>query len=128
MRVLVDAPTFLWMAQDDDRLPPAVRALLLDGRTHASLSVATTWELSIKALKGRLRLPMSPPEYFEARRDALSLDLLPVHQRHVDALPELPEIHADPFDRMLVAQAIVEDLEIVTGDVAITRYPVRTIW
>lgn len=128
MRVLLDAHSFLWMAGDDDRLPSAVRDLLLDPRTQASLSIATTWELTIKALKGKLRLPMSPPEYFEARRIALSLDFLPVYQRHVDALPELPEIHGDPFDRMLVAQALVEDLEIVTGDSAIARYPVRTIW
>ena len=51
-----------------------------------------------------------------------------MRQHHVDALPELPAIHGDPFDRMLVAQAIVEDLEIVTGDEAIRQYPVRTIW
>jgi PIN domain nuclease of toxin-antitoxin system len=128
VRVLLDSHAFLWMAQDDDRLPAAVRDLLLDGRTRAILSVASTWELTLKVLKGSLRLPMSPADYFEARRDALDLDLLPVHQRHVDALPELPAIHGDPFDRMLVAQALVEDLEIVTGDRAITAYPVRTIW
>ncbi len=128
MRVLLDSHAFLWMAQDDDRLPIAVRDLLLDGRTRVTLSVVSTWELTLKVLKGSLRLPLGPADYFEARRDALDLDLLPIHQRHVDALPELPTIHGDPFDRMLVAQAIVDDLAIVTGDRAIAAYPVRTVW
>jgi PIN domain nuclease of toxin-antitoxin system len=126
--VLVDSHVFLWMAQDDDRLPTAVRDLLWDARTRASLSVASSWELTLKALAGRLSLPMSPAEYFEARIEALALDLLPIHQRHVDALAELPGIHGDPFDRILAAQALADDLDLVTGDEALRAYPIRTIW
>lgn len=128
MRVLVDSHTVLWATLDDDRLPPAVRSLISDGRTSVVLSVATTWELMVKTLAGRLRLPEAPELFIRGLIDDFDYEVLAVHQRHVDALPELPAIHGDPFDRMLVAQAIVEDLEIVTGDEAIARYPVRTIW
>jgi PIN domain nuclease of toxin-antitoxin system len=118
----------MWATLDDDRLPSGVRSLIADGRTRVVVSVATTWELMVKALAGRLRLPEPPEDFFRGLIDAFDYEVLPVEQRHVDALPELPDIHGDPFDRMLVAQAIVEGLEIVTGDAAIRAYPVRTIW
>lgn len=128
MRVLVDAHAIVWATLDDGRLPPAVRSLIADGRTRAVVSVATTWELMVKALAGRLHLPEPPDVFFRGLIEDFDYEVLPIEQRHVDALPELPAIHGDPFDRMLVAQAIVEDLDIVTGDQAITAYPVRTIW
>jgi PIN domain nuclease of toxin-antitoxin system len=128
VRVLVDAHAVMWATLDDDRLPSGVRSLIADGRTRVVVSVATTWELMVKALAGRLRLPEPPEDFFRGLIDAFDYEVLPVEQRHVDALPELPDIHGDPFDRMLVAQAIVEGLEIVTGDAAIRAYPVRTIW
>jgi PIN domain nuclease of toxin-antitoxin system len=128
MRVLADAHTVLWATLDDDRLPGSVRELIGDVRNRVVVSTATTWELMVKALAGRLRLPESPGAFFQGLIDDFDYEILPVHQRHVDALPVLPEFHRDPFDRMLVAQAIVEDLEIVTGDRAIAQYPVRTIW
>jgi PIN domain nuclease of toxin-antitoxin system len=92
------------------------------------LSVATTWELTLKCLVGRLRLPEPPSSYFDGLVRDFGYEVLPIHQRHVDALAELPAIHDDPFDRMLVAQALVEDLDLVTGDERLRRYPVRTIW
>jgi PIN domain nuclease of toxin-antitoxin system len=128
MRVLADAHTVLWATLDDDRLPVHVRELIGDVKTRVVVSTATTWELMVKALAGRLRLPESPETFFRGLIEDFDYEIMPVHQRHVDALPELPAIHRDPFDRMLVAQAIVEDLEIVTGDRAISQYPVRTIW
>lgn len=128
MRLLLDSHAFLWLATGDDRVPRGVRELVEDARIHVHLSVATTWELTLKALAGRLRLPGPPAEHFAEHVEAFGYELLPIHQRHVDALLELPAIHDDPFDRMLVAQALVEDLELVTGDERLRRYPVRTIW
>lgn len=128
MRVLVDSHTLLWAAADDDRLSRGARELIADRRTRIVLSVATTWELTLKCLAGRLRLPEPPGSYFEGLVRDFGYELLPVHQRHVAALPELPMVHEDPFDRMLIAQALVEDLDLVTGDERIRRYPVRTIW
>ncbi|HET7237091.1 MAG TPA: type II toxin-antitoxin system VapC family toxin [Actinomycetota bacterium] len=128
MRVLLDGHALLWAEVDDDRLPGAVRDLVDDPRTRLVLSVATTWELMVKSLTGRLTLPDSPAAYFDGLVRDARFELLPVEQRHVAALPELPQIHDDPFDRMLVAQALVEDLDLVTGDERIRRYPIRTIW
>jgi PIN domain nuclease of toxin-antitoxin system len=128
MRLLLDSHTVVWAATDDDRLPPNVRELIADRRNRVLVSVASTWELTLNALAGRLRLPESPAAYFDGLVRDFGLDLLAVQQGHVAALPELPEIHEDPFDRMLVAQALVEDLDLVTGDERIRRYPVRTIW
>lgn len=128
MRILLDSHTFLWAATADDRLPPAVADLIEEGGTRVFVSVATTWELTLKVMTGKLRLPAPPAEHFAEHIERFRADLLAIHQRHVAALPELPAIHFDPFDRMLVAQALVEDLDLVTGDERIRRYPVRTIW
>ena len=128
MRALLDSHTILWAETDDDRLPPAVRRLIEDPRSRLVLSVATTWELTLKCLAGRLRLPEPPATYFDALIRDGRFEVLAVDERHVAALPDLPEIHQDPFDRMLIAQALVDDLDLVSGDEAIRRYPVRTIW
>jgi len=128
VRLLLDSHAFLWLATADERLPPAVRELVEDARTHVHVSVATTWELTLKVLAGRLRLPAPPAEHFAEHIAEFGYQLLPIHQRHVDALAELPPVHDDPFDRMLVAQALVEDLDLVSGDERLHRYPVRTLW
>lgn len=128
MRVLVDSHTVLWATLDDERLSAGARELIADARTRIVLSVATTWELTIKAMAGRLRLPEPPDVYFDGLVRDFGYEVLSVHQRHVDALPDLPGIHGDPFDRMLIAQALVEDLDLVTGDDRIRSYPIRTVW
>ena len=125
---MLDSHAFLWVGIGDDRLPGPVRDLIADARTKVVVSVATTWDLTLKALAGKLVLPASPAEHFAEHIDEFGYELLPVHQRHVTALPELPAIHQDPFDRILVAQALVEDLDLVSGDERIRRYPIRTIW
>jgi len=128
VRVLLDSHAFLWAATDDQRLPRPVVELIEEPSTRVFISVATTWELTLKVLAGKLRLPAPPAEHFAEHIERFRSELLPIHQRHVSALPELPAIHADPFDRMLVAQALVEDIDLVTGDERLRRYPVRTIW
>jgi PIN domain nuclease of toxin-antitoxin system len=128
VRVLLDAHVFLWSADRVELLPPSIYELISDARTRLVLSVATTWELTIKALAGKLSLPKPPDEHFAEHVERFGYELLPVHQRHVAALQELPAIHSDPFDRMLVAQALVEDLDLVTGDEVLRSYPIRTIW
>lgn len=128
MRALVDAHVVLWAASDDDRMPAPVRDLLIDAKTRLILSVATIWELTLKATAGKVRLPEPPERYFDGLVRDFGYEVLPIHQRHVLALPELPSVHADPFDRILVAQALIENLAVVTGDEQIRGYPIRTIW
>lgn len=128
MRLLLDAHAFLWAATDDPQLPPAVRDIVEDPRTRVAVSVASIWELVTKAAAGRLRLPDVAERYFPDRLQRLGFDALPVFLRHVLALQELPQIHGDPFDRILVAQALTDDLQLVTGDERLRAYPIKTIW
>ena len=124
----MDSHVFLWYLTADDRLPPPIKGLLEDTTVAVTVSVATQWELMVKSMLGRLRLPEAPERFLVDQVDEAGFRVLPIEQRHVLALADLPEIHADPFDRMLVAQAIVEGLDLVTGDERIHGYPVRTLW
>lgn len=118
----------LWAASDDGRLSPAARRVLEDHRTHLVLSVASIWELTLKVARGRLRLPDPPGVYFEDLARDFDLDVLPVHKHHVAALAELPELTTDPFDRMLVAQSLAEDLPLITADAQLASYPIEVFW
>jgi len=126
--MLLDSHALLWDTMGDERLPGSVRRLIDDPRSRLVLSVVTTWELTLKNMSGRLRLPDPPAVYLDGLIRDARFEILPIEHRHVAVLPELPEIHDDPFDRMLVAQALVDDLDLVTGDERIRRYPIRTIW
>jgi PIN domain nuclease of toxin-antitoxin system len=128
VRVLLDTHALLWWLAGDDRLPPGVGDLIDDPATRVHVSSASLWELVVKTAAGRLRLDDDPAVLFTEPLDAAGFRVLPVDRRHVLALPELPDLHRDPFDRMLVAQALVEDLDVVTGDRQVRRYPVRVVW
>lgn len=128
MKLLLDAHALLWWLQDDDRLPVAVGDLIDDPSVPTTVSVVTMWELMIKVMRGRLRLSAEPEHVFNDVIDGSGFRVLATERRHVLALPELPEVHGDPFDRMLVAQALVEGMSVVTGDPAIARYPVDVVW
>ncbi len=128
MSLLLDSHSLLWYLTNDDRLPQPVKELLEDPAARVVISVASQWELMIKAMRGRLRLPDDPAHFLGDLPQESGFRVLAIQERHVFALSELPEIHADPFDRILVAQALVEGLDLVTGDETIRSYPVRTIW
>jgi PIN domain nuclease of toxin-antitoxin system len=128
MRVLLDTHSFLWWDLDDARLSGAAREIMQDAGNEVLISAASIWEVAIKSAKGRLDLPDVPDRYVSDR--LLRYRWTPLSIDHVHALraASLPKIHADPFDRILVAQAQIESLPIVTTDAAITRYDVETIW
>lgn len=128
MRLLLDSHALVWWLQDDDRLPAAVADLIDDPTVNVNVSVASLWELMVKTLAGRLRLQDDPAQLFVDPLDEAGFRVVTLQRAHVLALSELPAIHADPFDRMLVAQALVEDFDLVTGDEQLRRYPVRTLW
>jgi PIN domain nuclease of toxin-antitoxin system len=128
VRVLLDSNVLLWYLLDDDRLSSAVKDLLEDTHVAVTVSVATQWELLLKAQRGRLRLPMEPERFFVEPIEEAGFRVLPVETRHVLGLAELPQIHADPFDRLLIAQALVDDLDLVTADEVVRSYPIRTLW
>ena len=128
MRALIDTQAFLWWNTDDDRLSPVAREVIRDGRNQIIVSVASIWEVAIKVAKGRLDLPDEVGAYAADRLVRNRWSALAIEIQHAIRAAALPLIHADPFDRVLVAQAQVESLPIITADAAISRYDVETIW
>lgn len=127
--LLVDSHTFLWASSDDPRLPSAVRIALEDRANQAFLSTASIWELAIKYASGRLLLPGEFRSFILEQSLRLTLEHLPVAAPHALAAAALPMHHRDPFDRILVAQAQVEGMVLVTRDAQIRgRYDVQTLW
>ena len=129
MRVLLDTHAFLWWTSEDGRrLSDRARDLLIDPSTDATVSVASAWEISIKAATGRLEIEGDPEQWVPQRILRYGFSALPVELSHALRAGSLPNIHRDPFDRLLVAQAQVEKIPIVTSDPAISRYDVDVIW
>lgn len=128
MKLLLDTCTFLWLSEDSPKLSDKARSLFRDPDNEAYLSTASVWELAVKSSVGRLALKTPVERFVPFCRRAHGIDLLPVSEDAALHVAKLPEIHKDPFDRMLVAQAIVEGLIILTPDPAITRYPARVMW
>jgi PIN domain nuclease of toxin-antitoxin system len=123
LKLLIDTHAAIWWLAGDRQLSEAARAAIADAGAEAVVSVASIWEASIKRSAGRLQGPDLTVALGAAR-----LGLLRIDERHAKLAGELPLVHRDPFDRMLVAQASVERLAIVTGDAQIARYDVPVIW
>jgi PIN domain nuclease of toxin-antitoxin system len=123
LKLLVDTHAAIWWLAGDRRLGEAARAAIADAGVEAGVSVASIWEVSIKRSAGRLKGPD-----LAAALGAAGLPFLQIDERHAKVAGELPLVHRDPFDRMLVAQASVERLSIVTGDAQIAKYDVPVIW
>ena len=128
MKLLLDTCTFLWFNADSPSLSPRAKALCLDRENELYLSVISAWEITLKYMAGRLPLPEPAAQYVPSRRQANGITSLELTEEVVLQLPKLPPLHGDPFDRMLVCQAIVHGLAILTPDEWITRYPARVLW
>lgn len=128
MRVLLDTHTFLWWITDDPRLSPRARKVISDGENTLFFSAASGWEMAIKVRLGRLRLPDALERFIPEQLALNAIESLPVQMSHALRVYALPDYHRDPFDRLLIAQAQVEGLPILTGDTQIARYRVKTIW
>ncbi|HUA95351.1 MAG TPA: type II toxin-antitoxin system VapC family toxin [Acidimicrobiales bacterium] len=126
MRLLLDTHVFLWLLAEPERLGDDLRTVE-DPANVLFLSAASSWEIAIKARLGRIELPGSPGRYVPDRMRVIGAEPLAVEHAHALAVAELPMIHRDPFDRILVAQARHLRLSIVTADRDIPRYDVRTI-
>jgi PIN domain nuclease of toxin-antitoxin system len=128
MRVLLDTNAFLWWLGKKERLTAQAYAVIQDPENDVFLSVASIWEILIKARSGKLTLPESPERYIPSRIAHYGFELLSIEIRHVLQLWTLAEYHRDPFDRILVAQSQVEQLPIITSDRIIPQYSVEVIW
>lgn len=123
MRLLLDTNVFLWLISGDARLSGDMRRDIVDTSNEVYLSVISLWEASIKYQLGKLTLPEPPERYLPTQRRRHQIVSLPLNERSVCELAELPPLHRDPFDRMLVWQAISHGLTIVTSDRVIRAYP-----
>lgn len=128
MRVLLDTHAFLWWIGDDPRLSERAREVLSDGDNDLVFSAASGWEIAIKARLGRLHVPGDLNTYLVRQLTENYTSVLPVHLSHALRVHALPEHHRDPFDRLLVAQAIVEEIPLLSADPRIARYPVEVVW
>jgi PIN domain nuclease of toxin-antitoxin system len=128
VRLLVDTHCWLWQLAEPERLKEPVRSLLADRGNEVFLSVASIWEIVIKAQLGKLALP-EPAEVFVPRRmEALGNFALPITEPHVLRIATLPLHHRDPFDRILLSQALVEGLPLVTADARLKDYELELLW
>lgn len=131
MKFLLDTCTFLWLAHSPEKLPTDVASTLADSDNELFLSAVSLWEILVSHMRGRilpLNVPDSPEQYFVELRKRLDIQSLPVCEAATAQLIKLPAIHQDPFDRLLICQAIEHGLTLVTPDQHIRRYPIRTLW
>lgn len=113
----------LWAATLDDKLPPHIFDELKDPENQVSYSVIAPWELAIKEAKGKLQLPSN----FFSDLPNLGFDCLDISSKHIEELRQIPKLHGDPFDRMLVAQAKAENMTLVTCDKGLSEYPIKLL-
>ncbi len=127
MRFLLDTHAWLWSVAAPERLSSAARALLEDERNELVVSIASFWEVAIKHSIGKLVLPEPPGTYLPKLRDAADVEVLGIDLRHVIEVAGLEWLHRDPFDRMLVAQARVEHLTVMTADAQLAAYGIEVM-
>jgi PIN domain nuclease of toxin-antitoxin system len=125
MRALLDTHTFLWWINDDPRLSERCREIIANGSNEVLFSAVSAWEIAVKSRSGRLVLPSATEPYIREQVSRNRFEVLSIDLAHALRVARLPNHHKDPFDRMLVAQAQVENLTILTADSEIARYPVR---
>ena len=128
MKALLDTHTFLWWVTDHPKLSSRVAEIIRQGETTLYLSAASGWEIAIKARLGRLKISGKPELFISNQMIVNAIQGLPIQMSHALHVYNLPAHHRDPFDRMLIAQAQMEGLSILTEDPQISQYQVRVIW
>jgi PIN domain nuclease of toxin-antitoxin system len=124
--VLLDTQAFLWWIADDARLTKAARRAI--AANACLLSVASCWEMALKTSLGKLEMPRPLDRFIQEQLEINGFSLLPIALEHASAVENLPFHHRDPFDRLLAAQARLEELAVVSSDPTFTKYGVRRIW
>lgn len=128
LRLLLDTATFLWLVNGSEKLSSPSLEAIVDYRNEIYLSAASSWEIVIKYGLGRLYLKEPPSYFIPTQRRMHHIASLPISEEATMHVGQLPLLHQDPFDRILIAQAIAEDLTIVTPDRVMREYPVSVLW
>jgi len=125
---LIDTSVWLWSVFEPGRLSPKARDIFADLGQEVFLSAASAWEIAIKSASGKLRLPEPPATYVPRRMTEQGVRPLAVSHQHALAVSQLPRHHRDPFDRLLVAQANLENMVLISSDRIFERYAVQLLW
>ena len=128
MKYLLDTVAWMWSVGPTEKLGEAALEIFSDGKEELYLSAASSWEVVIKTQLGKLELPEPPNSYIPKRLAAQGIHSLTITQSHTLKVYELLRHHADPFDRLIIAQAIVEGMTILTADRIFEKYPVEVLW
>ena len=128
MRLLLDTHTFLWFVLNDARLSANARSVTADPGNEVLLSPASYWEIAIKVSLGRYSVPGDFADFMDRQVADNKFTILPITTRHAAVVAALPFHHRDPFDRLLVAQAMSEGVPLVSGDAALDAYPITRLW
>jgi PIN domain nuclease of toxin-antitoxin system len=128
MKVLVDTHTFLWALLHDHRLTSKAKQILTSNEHELIFSLVSLWEIAIKIKTGKLNTIGSSVAYIRDEMDAYGMSLLPIRYEHILQLESLPHHHSDPFDRLLIAQALTESLPILSADRAFASYGIKLVW
>jgi PIN domain nuclease of toxin-antitoxin system len=128
MKLLLDTHAFLWFVQNDRQLSATARALIVDPTNEVLISPANYWELAIKVGLGKYTLQVPIEQFLDTGIDGNDFTILPILPSHVAVLTTLPFHHRDPFDRLLVAQAIVEAIPLVSCDANLDPYAITRLW
>jgi PIN domain nuclease of toxin-antitoxin system len=128
VRVLLDTHSLIWAVDDPSRLPATALAVIVDPANDRVLSAASIWELSIKVGQGKITLSLPYRQWMNKAIADLKLMILPITVDYADRQSTLPVHHNDPFDRLIIAQALVDGIAVVSSDVAFDPYGVTRIW
>jgi PIN domain nuclease of toxin-antitoxin system len=128
MRILLDTHAFLWFILDDSQLSKAARTVIEDASNDVEVSPASYWEIAIKIRLRKYSLPRPYQQFMESQMAIDDFRILHIEPKHTSLITTMPFHHNDPFDRLLVAQAIVEGIAIVSIDEQLDPYGVRRLW
>jgi|SRR5579872_2189943 len=128
MNVLLDTQAFLWLSSNDTQLTKTAKKIFLDDKNNFFLSMASIWEMSIKCSLKKLKLRPSLERFFLNELQENGLEQLGITFQHVIKVTSLPFYHRDPFDRLLIAQALVEDIPVLSNDTIFDSYSIKRIW
>ena len=128
MNLLLDTHTFIWWADEPEKLSVNALQALEEENNHLLLSLISVWEMQIKVQLGKMKLSLLLKDLIESQEQANELEVMRITREHIFALDSLPFHHKDPFDRLLIAQSIAENITIVSADPKLSAYPVTLLW
>ncbi|MFB2922350.1 type II toxin-antitoxin system VapC family toxin [Aerosakkonema funiforme] len=128
MKLLLDTHTFIWYVMDNPKLSATVRVMIDDGNNELLLSIASIWEMAVKQSIGKLNFGLPFRMFIEQQLSSNSIELLNINLAHIDIIASLPLHHRDPFDRLIIAQAMVENIPILSADTIFDSYPIQRRW